>query len=303
LTRFYLKGRAYSPAHITGFFEIIDSDDPYTVGSVGAGVCLEAGTTTTVKAERASPSQILIKINGRQEHAPVTRLVAKKMLDIAEEDYDVEIEQKVEVPIGAGFGSSGAGALSAALAMNRALGLSLSNEETARFAHISEIECRTGLGTVLAEFGGGAVIRTKAGAPGIGAVSHFAVGEENVVGAISFGSLSTKSFLADQAVRSAVKEAGSVILKNFLLNQNPESFLKLSQQFAFKIGRVSKAARAVIEEGAKRGLICSVAMFGETVFSLVSDDSLHRLRELFEGFSSDGTVVFSHVSEGGARVC
>ena len=298
-----MKGRAYSPAHITGFFEIIDSDDPYVAGSVGAGICLEAGTTTTVMAERASASQILIEINGRQEHAPVTRLVARKMFDIAEEDYSVQIEQKVEVPIGAGFGSSGAGALSAALAINKALDLGLSSEEAARVAYLSEIECKTGLGTVLAEFGGGAVIRTRAGAPGIGSVSHFAVGEENMVGAISFGRLSTESLLADQSVRSAVKEAGSIMLKNFLSKPDSESFLKLSQQFAFKVGRISKSAGAIIEEGNKKGLICSVAMFGETVFSLVSDDSLHLLQELFEGFSSDGTVIFSHISEGGARVC
>jgi len=300
---FHLKGTAYSPAHITGFFEIVNSDNPLATGSKGAGVCLEAGARTTVKAERYSPSQIVIKINGKKEHAPVTRLVAKKILDIAEEDHNIEIDQKVEVPIGAGFGSSGAGALSTALAMNRALGLGLSGEEAARVAHLSEIECKTGLGTVLAEFGGRAVIRTKAGAPGIGSVSHFDVGEENIVGALSFGRLSTEGFLADEAVRSAVNAAGSVIMKKFLSKPNSGNFLRLSQQFAFKIGRVSNAARAIIEEGARRGLTCSVAMFGETIFSLVSDDSSHVLRELFEGFSADGTAVFSYISEGGARVC
>ena len=300
---YYLKGRAYSPSHITGFFEIVDNVNPLATGSRGAGVCLEAGATTTVKAERSSLSQILIKINGKREHTPVTRLVAKKMLDIAKEDYNVLIEQKVEVPIGAGFGSSGAGALSAALALNRALGLGLTGEEAARVAHLSEIECKTGLGTVLAEFGGGAVIRTKAGAPGIGSVSHFDIGDKNIVGAISFGGLSTESFLADQAMRLAVKEAGGVIIKNFLSNPDSGNFLKLSQEFAFKIGRASRATRAIIEEGAKSGILCSIAMFGETIFSLVSDDSSHLLRELFERFSSDGTVVFSHISEGGARLC
>ena len=264
---------------------------------------MEAGARTTVKAERYSPSQIVIKINGRKEHAPVTRLVAKKILTIAEEDHSIEIDQNVEVPIGAGFGSSGAGALSTALAMNRALGLGLSGEQAARVAHLAEIECKTGLGTVLAEFSGGAVIRTKAGAPGIGSVSHFDVGEENLVGALSFGRLSTEGFLADEAVRSAVKEAGSVVIKKFLPKPNSGNFLRLSQQFAFKIGRVSNAAKAIIEEGAKRGLTCSVAMFGETIFSLVSNDSSHLLRELFEGFSGDGTAVFSYISEGGARVC
>lgn len=299
-----MKSVAYSPSHITGFFEIVEGNNALTTGSKGAGVCLDAGVTTSVKAEKKSPASIHIKLNGKLEHAQVTRLVAEKMLDITEEDYDVSIEQRVSVPIGAGFGSSGAGALSAALAMNKALGLGLTSEEASQIAHLSEIECRTGLGTVLAEFGGGAVFRTKAGAPGIGSVSHFDVGEKNIVGALSFGRLSTTDLLANESIRSAVKQEGKVMLESFLTEPTIDNFLKLSQQFALRIGRVSNNVRTIIEEGNKKGIVCSVAMFGETVFSLVASDSSHLLRELFNSFSSgNATVVFSHISQGGARLC
>ena len=297
-------GIAYAPSHITGFFEIVEGDSELTTGSRGAGVCLEAGVTTTVRADKASPSKIDITINGKHSSAPVSVLVTEKMLSLAKADYNIEIEHQVDVPIGAGFGSSGAGALSASLAMNEALCLGLDNKKAAQIAHAAEIECRTGLGTVLAEFEGGAVIRTKVGAPGIGAVSHFDYGARKIVGAISFGELRTKDLLSDRALCSVISETGKSMINGFLLYPTAENFLRISREFALRVGLVSPVAKTIVEEGAKRGLPCSVAMFGETVYSLVNEGSLQVLRELFENFASENsTIIFSYISKGGARLC
>jgi pantoate kinase len=299
-----LIGTAYAPSHITGFFEIVEGDSELTTGSRGAGVCLEAGVTTTVKVNEASSSKIDVKINGKYSFAPVSIIVAEKMLSLARADYNVKIEHQVDVPIGAGFGSSGAGALSASLAMNEALGLGLDNKKAAQIAHAAEIECRTGLGTVLAEFEGGAVIRTRAGAPGIGAVSHFDCGDRKIVGAISFGELQTNNLLSDRTFRSLISKTGKSMIDEFLLAPTTENFLRVSREFAFRIGLVSPVAKAMIKEGEKRGLPCSVAMFGETVYSLVNEGSSQFLGELFENFASENsTIIFSHVSKGGARLC
>jgi len=40
------KIRAYSPSHITGFFEIRDDRNPLYKGSVGGGIVLEKGCVT-----------------------------------------------------------------------------------------------------------------------------------------------------------------------------------------------------------------------------------------------------------------
>jgi len=57
--------KAFSPCHLTGFFQICDeSTDPLHVGSRGAGVSLSQGVTTTVKIDESSTSSIEIKING-----------------------------------------------------------------------------------------------------------------------------------------------------------------------------------------------------------------------------------------------
>ena len=42
--------KAFSPAHITGFFEICDNNkEPLLKGSRGAGISLKKGVTTKVK--------------------------------------------------------------------------------------------------------------------------------------------------------------------------------------------------------------------------------------------------------------
>ncbi|MBI2125701.1 MAG: hypothetical protein HYU02_00050 [Thaumarchaeota archaeon] len=297
-------GTAYAPSHITGFFEIVESGSELTTGSRGVGVCLDAGVITTVRATKAASANIGIRINGKHSSAPVSVLVAEKMLSLAEADYNIEIDHQVGVPIGAGFGTSGAGALSASLSINKALGLGLDDKKASQIAHAAEIECRTGLGTVLAEYEGGAVIRTKAGAPGIGAVSHFDCGARKIVGAISFGELQTNNLLSGRVFRSLISETGKPMTDDFLLNPTVENFLSISREFAFKVGLVSPIAKAMIEEGERRGLSCSVAMFGETVFSLVDEDSSQFLKGLFENFASENsTIIFSYVSEGGARMC
>jgi len=77
--------------------------------------------------------------------------------------FEIIIKHSINVPIGAGFGTSGAAALSLALALNEVFDLGMSKIEAAQLAHIAEVECKTGLGTVAAETFGGLEIRVKPG--------------------------------------------------------------------------------------------------------------------------------------------
>lgn len=164
------EASAFSPGHLTGFFQICDEpDDPLLKGATGAGFSIPLGVHTKVEAEPAVRSSITISINGETTHtAVVSENVARRMLSALDRPHKVRVEHEVQIPVGAGFGSSGGGALSLALAMNEALGLGLSVIEAARVAHVAEIECRTGLGTVLAELTGGFGVTVRPGAPGIG---------------------------------------------------------------------------------------------------------------------------------------
>jgi len=72
--------RAYAPSHISGFFEICESENPLEKGSVGCGVLLSAGCFTEVRVCVCEETEIHIKINGNEEEAPTTRSVVEKML-------------------------------------------------------------------------------------------------------------------------------------------------------------------------------------------------------------------------------
>ncbi|MFX1562503.1 MAG: GHMP kinase, partial [Promethearchaeota archaeon] len=150
--------QSFSPGHITGFFQICDEpEDLLQKGSRGAGVSVSRGVMTTVKTTRSMKTETQIKINGNLAvSAPVSKRVVDTLLGFtSDKGHRIEIDHEVGLPIGCGFGTSGAAALGLAFALNEALDLGLSQLKAAQIAHIVEVECKTGLGTVIAETVGG----------------------------------------------------------------------------------------------------------------------------------------------------
>jgi pantoate kinase len=296
--------KAFSPCHITGFFQICDEYiDPLHVGSRGAGVSLSQGVTTTVKIEESSASTIEIRINGETpNHAEVSQQVADELIlrSARKAKFAVSIEHRIDVPIGAGFGTSGAAALSLALSLNEALGLNLSEVEAAQIAHVAEVRCGTGLGTVAAESYGGVEIRTKPGAPGIGDVKRIASSEDIVVACMSFGSLSTRKLLADPQTRRRVNELGGRLVDQLVEKSDCEEFLKLSREFAEHVGLISRKIRRVLDATDGASFLCSMPMFGESVFTLIERESLNDLLRVFDETGTDGQIIVSNIALKGA---
>jgi pantoate kinase len=199
---------AFAPCHITGIFQIFDqSADILNAGSRGAGVSLKVGVKTTVKVEKGPRNRLKVNINHQTaDCADLTKHVVRAFLSRLSEasHFEIKVEHQVEAPIGAGFGTSGAGALSLGLALNEALGLGMSKIQCAQIAHVAEIECKTGLGTVIAETFGGFEIRVKPGAPGIGEIKCLPIPENAVVACHVFGPERPGNSLANkQAWRGA----------------------------------------------------------------------------------------------------
>jgi pantoate kinase len=297
---------AFAPAHITGFFQIFDeSADSLSNGSRGAGVSLSMGVKTLVKIRRFSGSFFRISINGVvSDVANVSEHVVKAFRSRFKEmeDFEILVDHRTEVPVGTGFGTSGAAALSLALALNKALGLSLSWMEAAQLAHVAEVECRTGLGTVIAEMLGGAEIRVKAGAPGVGEIKHMLVPKDTMVASLVFGPLSTRTLLADQETRKRVNELGGKFVDKLLKESTIANFLKLSRQFAEHIGLITDRTRNALNLADSTGLVCSVPMFGEAVFTLGRHESFKELFETFRKYGLNGQTLVSRIDFEGARV-
>lgn len=299
------KAGAFSPAHITGFFQICDQPkDPLQKGSRGAGVSLTSGVTTEVQAKQSIRKSLQIRINGKIAESPdVSQTVADAFLRLAKASYQISIEHHVEVPMGCGFGASGACALSLALALNQALGLEFTFIEAAQIAHIAEIKCKTGLGTVIAETFGGAEIRAKPGAPGVGEIKSIKIDDRYVAASVCFGPLSTRKALTDAKLRKLINNSGGKLTDELVGQPTVPNFLKFSRIFAESTELMSERVRKVLSETDSHGFNCSMAMFGDTVFSLVKQDEAEELLKIFQKHvQSDEAIATAEIDFKGARI-
>ncbi|MDW8044192.1 MAG: GHMP kinase [Nitrososphaerota archaeon] len=299
-----MRVEAFSPAHITGFFEIHDEHkDPLYMGSKGAGFSITQGVTTRVSIENYHKPSYEIRINGYPvKSACVSEQVLRSFLKFVKENYRIIVDHRIDVPIGGGFGSSGAGGLSLALALNEALGLGLSKVEAAQIAHIVEVKCKTGLGTVIAELYGGLEARLKPGAPGIGELRKISVNGDYSVVCLNFGSISTKKVLSDPIYRAKINGMGGRLLHEFLAHQSIENFLKLSRKFTDHVDMVTDKVRRVLQDADSRGFTCGMMMFGEGVFSIVNNDVKDLLKIFHKYLDANGRVIVTKIDHEGARL-
>lgn len=290
---------AFSPGHITGFFEIpkLQEQDALHRGSRGAGFSIDRGISTTVYVfEGRTGSKILI--NGKTAK-PKDAEVSQWVIDyyLKDKEFFVRAEHEIDIPVGFGLGSSGAAALSLSYAMNEALGSRLSMEEAAQVAHEAEIACRTGLGTVIAEFAGGFEMRTRAGAPGIGAVERMpSDGHKAVI--LCIAPISTKAFLTNRM--DMINGLGGKMLASLAETKSVDDFLKMSYQFAETLGLTEGRCRAPVRALREAGFDCSVALFGETVFTMVSEERAEEAARVLRGFA--GTLLVCDIDGRGARL-
>jgi len=298
------EASAFSPGHLTGFFQICDvADDPLLKGARGAGFSITLGVHTIVVAELARQSAVTISINGEVARAAaVSENVVAQMTSAIDQPYRIRLEHEVQTPVGAGFGSSGGGALSLALALNEALGLGMSQIEAAQVAHVAEIECRTGLGTVLAELSGGFGVTVRPGAPGIGETVRFRHSDELSAVCLPFGPIPTREALSDPELRRRINELGGRFVDELKEDQSRELFMKLSRRFAEHVGLITPRLRAVLKKTDKAGIPCTMVMFGEVIFSLVESGQVERLVEVLRRAAPGREVLVAGIDEEGAHL-
>jgi pantoate kinase len=277
------EASAFAPGHITGFFQICDEpEDPLMKGSRGAGFSISIGVQTKILVEPSERDVISVVMNGRVTgEAFVSENTVRRMLAMAEEPQRVEVIHEIETPIGAGYGSSGGGALTIALAMNEALGLGLSYVDASKVAHLAEIECKTGLGTVFAATQGGFGVLYKPGAPGIGEAIKYDRSEELTAFCVHFGPISTREALSDLGLRRRINDLGGNFVDEIKGNLSPSRFMELSREFTDYVGITTPRLKVVLDAADKAGVPCSMAMFGEALFSLVEKDEAGRVAEFY----------------------
>lgn len=292
--------KAFSPGHVTGFFGIphIQSSHFLYRGSKGAGFSIDRGITTTAYVYENAKVGYQISINGVEaRNAEVSSWIAEEYLAHASKLYFLNIEHEVGIPVGFGLGSSGAAALGLSYALNEALASGLSRTQAAQVAHRAEIACKTGLGTVIAEFAGGFEMRTSAGAPGVGYVTKIDLQDYKAV-VLCLAPISTKSFLTYRM--DEINGLGGVMLAKLSESRSVDEFLKMSKEFAGTLGLTEGWCKAPMAALRDKGIESSTALFGETVFTLVPQAKAKEARDTLKGFG--GTLFVCNIDSSGARV-
>jgi pantoate kinase len=304
--------KAFAPAAISSFFEIHDTEnkvpiaDLEKVGAIGGGFGLEKGVLTSVTAKEAETSSIEVFINSKHEpKAKTTTRVIEMLLSKTDTKYAVTVEHRIEVPIGRGFGTSAGGALTAGLALKDALALPLTYNQIGKIAHVAEIQCKTGLGTVSSlTFSGGCVLVVEPGAPGICQIDHIPITPDYVVVAGYFKSTIPKeTVLVSSQKKMEINGYGKKTLKAILDEPSLENFLDCCWEFSQKAGFATERVCELVKSAKKAGAIGAAQnMIGEAVHAVVHEENANSVAEAFKQALPSQQVLVSEIDFQGARL-
>ena len=300
-----MEATAFCPAHITGFFKahLEDSHDNLeNLGSMGAGFSIKQGVTTRVKIKPKNNQKSNFKIttHGYQsDKTDVSEYVLNEFLKLGEfTNKFFEIEHNITIPVGYGLGSSSAVALSLSFALDQSLETKLDRTIIGQIAHNAEVNCKTGLGDVLASYHGGFEIRVKPGAPGIGHVEKIDTGKISII-MICFSPISTNKFIKERL--SQINGLGGKMVNKLLESKNYEHFQDMSLEFAKYVDFMTPRMQKLVNELSENNIKCGIALFGETIFSMVPQKEESKVIEILQKHS-DGIIIQSELDNNGARV-
>jgi len=300
-----MEATAFCPAHVTGFFKAHLDDNQNNLenlGSMGAGFSIKQGVTTRVKIETRNDQKSNFEISSygyQSNKTDVSEYVLNEFLRLGEFSTKFfKIEHDISIPVGYGLGSSGAVALSLSFALDQALKTKLDKTTIGQIAHNAEVNCKTGLGDVLASFHGGFEIRVKPGAPGIGHVEKITTDKISVI-MICFSPISTNKFIKERL--SQINGLGGKMVNRLLESKNYEHFQDMSLEFAKYVDVMTPRMQKLINELSKNNIKCGIALFGETIFSMIPQEKENEVLGIMQKYS-EGIIIKSELDNDGARV-
>ncbi len=306
-----VTAKAFAPAAISSFFEIHDTQNgkPITklekAGAVGGGFGLQKGVHTQVIVKEAEKNRITVTINSEPNPAKTTTQVIETLLAQTNKKYRVHVDHKIEVPIGMGFGTSAGGALTAGLALRDAIALPLTYNQIGKVAHISEIQCLTGLGTVSSlTFSGGCVLVVEPGAPGICKIDRIPI-TPNYAIVVGYypQKIPKKSVLTSPEKKREINLYGKKTLEAILEEPSLENFLECCWAFAQKAGFANEGICRLVAAAKKAGAVGAAQnMIGEAVHAVVDEENAEAVAEAFKETLPPNQVFISRIDFQGARL-
>ncbi len=209
------------------------------------------------------------------------------------------------MPIGTGFGTSAGGALTAGLALKDALDLPLTYNQIGKIAHVSEIKCQTGLGTVSSlTFSGGCVLVVEPGAPGICQIDRIPL-RSRLHGRSRLFQIKypqeNHPFVPEK--KQEINRYGEKTLEAILSEPSLENFLECCWDFSLKAGFATENTRQLVESAKKAGAVGAAQnMIGEAVHAVVHEENANSVAEAFKQTLPSQQVIVSKIDFQGARL-
>jgi pantoate kinase len=300
-----MEATAFCPAHVTGFFKAYLNDNQNNLenlGSMGAGFSIKQGVTTRVKIETENnqKSNFQITTKGYQsDKTDISEFILNEFLKFGKFSNNFfNIEHDISIPVGYGLGSSAAVALSLSFALDQVLETKLDKITIGKIAHNAELNCKTGLGDVLASFHGGFEIRVKPGAPGIGRVEKILTEKISVI-MICFSPISTNKFINERL--SQINGLGGKMVNKLMKSKDYEHFQDMSLEFANYVDVMTPKMQKLVNELSENNIKCGIALFGETIFSMIPKKDESKILKILKKYP-EGIIIKSELDNVGARI-
>ena len=251
---------AFAPGNISGVFKIIYHEDATKMHSLGTGFTVKEGVVATVSRD----SQTTVLFNEEKIRFPTVSAIVRKLTS-----QPIRIEIASPLPLGCGFGLSGASALAVVYAVNALLNLSKPEVELAMIAHVAEVENRTGLGDVCAQYHGGCLVKLREGHPL--AAQQLPIQEQPIFYRY-FSPIQTKEVLENVEQRARINNAADEALEcleEFTRSNAVDfsAYVRVSKTFAINSGLLTDAnVQRTIEEIEGNKGVASMIMLGNAVF-------------------------------------
>ncbi len=141
-------------------------------------------------------------------------------------------------------------------------------------------------------------IRVKPGAPGIGRVEKILTEEISII-MICFSPISTNKFIKERL--SQINGLGGKMVNKLMESKNYEHFQDMSLEFANYIDVMTPKMQKLVNELSENNIKCGVALFGETIFSMIPKKDENKILEILKKYP-EGVIIKSELDNVGARV-
>jgi len=306
------NAKAFAPAAISSFFAIHDTQNgkPITdlehAGAIGGGFGLEFGVHTKVTAKESDQNSCQVYINSKlAADAKTTKTVVETLLAKSTEKYAVKVEHQIDVPVGMGFGTSAGGALTAGLAFSKAIELPLTYNQIGRVAHVAEIQCQTGLGTVSSlTYGSGCLLVVKPGAPGICQIDRIPITPDyKVVVGFFLKRIPKEAVLGSPQRKNEINRYGKKTLQAILAKPSLQNFLDCCWNFAQKAEFATSRVRELFALAKEAGALGAAQnMIGEAVHAVVLEEKAGEVAEAFKRVLPKEQVMICGIDFQGVRL-